>query len=83
LWPFGIFYGNVAVIFSFFLKKEVARGGERTRVLSISFIFSFFTTLPLSHSGSPVIFSLFWYVAQRKIWHPWLRLDFMASALLL
>jgi hypothetical protein len=35
------------------LKKEVARGGERTRVLSISFIFSFFTTLPLSHSGSP------------------------------
>jgi hypothetical protein len=38
---FGIFY------------KEVARGGERTQVLSISFIFSFFTTLPLSHSGSP------------------------------
>jgi hypothetical protein len=37
----------------FFLKKEVARGGEQTRVLSISFIFSFFTTLPLSHSGSP------------------------------
>jgi hypothetical protein len=35
------------------LKKEVARGGERTRVLLISFIFSFFTTLPLSHSGSP------------------------------
>jgi hypothetical protein len=34
--------------------KEVARGGERTRVLSISFIFSAFTTLPLSHSGSPV-----------------------------
>jgi hypothetical protein len=32
--------------------KEVARGGERTRVLSISFIFSFFTTLPLSHSDS-------------------------------
>jgi hypothetical protein len=28
-------------------------GGERTWVLSISFIFSFFTTLPLSHSGSP------------------------------
>jgi hypothetical protein len=25
----------------FFLKKEVARGGERTRILSISFIFSF------------------------------------------
>jgi hypothetical protein len=24
-----------------FLKKEVAQGGERTRVLSISFIFSF------------------------------------------
>jgi hypothetical protein len=24
-----------------YLKKEVARGGERTRVLSISFIFSF------------------------------------------
>jgi hypothetical protein len=39
-----------------FLKKilkEVAWGGERTRVLSISFIFSFSTTLPLSHSGSP------------------------------
>jgi hypothetical protein len=33
--------------------KEVAWGGERTRVLSISFIFSNFTTLPLSHSGSP------------------------------
>jgi hypothetical protein len=33
--------------------KEVARGGERTRGLSISFIFSFFSTLPLSHSGSP------------------------------
>jgi hypothetical protein len=38
---------------SVFLKKEVARGGERTQVLLISFIFSFFTTLPLSHSGSP------------------------------
>jgi hypothetical protein len=36
-----------------FFKKEVARGGERTRVLSISFIFSFSTTLPLCHSGSP------------------------------
>jgi hypothetical protein len=36
---------------SFF--KEVSRGGERTRVLSSSFIFSFFTTFPLSHSGSP------------------------------
>jgi hypothetical protein len=36
-----------------FLKKEIARGGERTRVLLISFIFSFFATLPLSHSGSP------------------------------
>jgi hypothetical protein len=36
---------------SFF--KEVARGGEQTRVLSIYFIFPFFTTLPLSHSGSP------------------------------
>jgi hypothetical protein len=34
-------------------KKEVARGGERTRALSISFIFSFLTTLPLSPSGSP------------------------------
>jgi hypothetical protein len=33
--------------------KEVARGGKRTLVLSISFIFSLFTTLPLSHSGSP------------------------------
>jgi hypothetical protein len=41
--------------FVLFLKKEVARGGERTRVLSISFIFSFFTTLPLSHSGSPFV----------------------------
>jgi hypothetical protein len=27
--------------------KEVSRGGEQTRVLSISFIFSFFTTLPI------------------------------------
>jgi hypothetical protein len=35
--------------------KEVARGGERTRVLLISFIFSFFTTLLLSHSGSPSV----------------------------
>jgi hypothetical protein len=35
-----------------FLKKEVARGGERTLVLSFSVIFSFFSTLPLSHSGS-------------------------------
>jgi hypothetical protein len=35
--------------------KEVARGGEQTRVLSISFIFSFFTTLPLSHSVSPSV----------------------------
>jgi hypothetical protein len=25
-----------------FLKKEVARGGDRTHILSISFIFSFF-----------------------------------------
>jgi hypothetical protein len=47
-----------------FLKKEVARGGERPRVLSISFIFSFFTTLPLSHSGSPSV-SIF-YLFQRK-----------------
>jgi hypothetical protein len=40
--------------------KEVARGvGEWTRVLSISFIFSFFTTLPLSHSGSPCFILLF------------------------
>jgi hypothetical protein len=43
------------VCFGTFFKKEVARGGEQTRVLSISFIFSFFTTLPLSHSGSPVL----------------------------
>jgi hypothetical protein len=35
-----------------FFLKEVARGGEQTRVLSISFIFSFFTTLTLSHSGT-------------------------------
>jgi hypothetical protein len=34
-------------------NKEVAWGGERTRVLSNSCIFSFSTTLPLSHSGSP------------------------------
>jgi hypothetical protein len=33
--------------------KEVVRVGERTRDLSISFIFSFFTTLLMSHSGSP------------------------------
>jgi ABC-type tungstate transport system substrate-binding protein len=32
---------------------EVARGGERTPILSISLIFSFFTTLLLSYSGSP------------------------------
>jgi hypothetical protein len=37
----------------FFFFKEVARDGERTRVLLISFIFSIFTTLPLSRSGSP------------------------------
>jgi hypothetical protein len=43
----------VFVTFSNNFFKEIARGGERTRVLSISFIFSFFTTLPLSHSGSP------------------------------
>jgi hypothetical protein len=36
-----------------FFKKEVARGGERTRVFLISSIFTFFTTLPLSHIGSP------------------------------
>jgi hypothetical protein len=35
------------------IKKEVVRGGEQTRVILISFIFSFFTSLPLSHSGSP------------------------------
>jgi hypothetical protein len=35
--------------------KEVARGGEQTWVLSISFIFLIFTTLPLSHSGSPFL----------------------------
>jgi hypothetical protein len=35
--------------------KEVTRGGERTRVLSILFIFSLFTTLPLSHSSSPTV----------------------------
>jgi hypothetical protein len=39
--------------FASFFKKEVARGGERTRVLLISFIFTFFITLPLNHSGSP------------------------------
>jgi hypothetical protein len=37
-----------------FFKKEVARGGERTRVLYVDFIyFLIFTTLPLSHSGFP------------------------------
>jgi hypothetical protein len=41
------------ILFYSIKKKQVARGGERTRVLSISFIFSFFTSLPLSHSGSP------------------------------
>jgi hypothetical protein len=35
--------------------KEVAQGGVRTWVLSISFIFSFFTTLLLSHIGSPTV----------------------------
>jgi hypothetical protein len=44
------FPGSPTILYFF---KEVARGGERTRVLSISFILSFFTTLPLSHSGSP------------------------------
>jgi hypothetical protein len=39
-----------------YLKKEVAQGGgERTLVLSISFISSFFTLLPLCHSGSPML----------------------------
>jgi hypothetical protein len=33
--------GQVPTLLIFFLKKEVARGGEQTRVLSISFIFSF------------------------------------------
>jgi hypothetical protein len=41
--------GNATIFF----KKEVARGGEQTQVLLISFTFSFFTTLPLSQSGSP------------------------------
>jgi hypothetical protein len=53
--------GRIFALFSLgsffnFFKKEVARGGERTRVLSISFIFSFLTTLLLNHSGSPQFF---------------------------
>jgi hypothetical protein len=35
-----------------FLKRLPGVRGERTRGLSISFIFSFFTTLPPSHSGT-------------------------------
>jgi hypothetical protein len=50
----------------FLLKKEVARGGERTRVLLVSFIFSFFTTLPLSHSGSPQLKLLTEYRSDRE-----------------
>jgi hypothetical protein len=44
----------VALAVGAIIKKEVAWGGERTRGLSISFMFSFFSTSPLSHSGSPV-----------------------------
>jgi hypothetical protein len=51
---------------AFFLKKEVARGGEQTWVLSILF-FSFFTTLPLSHSGSPCFISLLFGLACRAL----------------
>jgi UDP-N-acetylglucosamine pyrophosphorylase len=41
---------------NFFFLKEIARGGERTRVLSISFIFSFSPLyILLSHSGYPKI----------------------------
>jgi hypothetical protein len=66
LWPFGIFCGHLidfmtiwytyfmTICYTYFLKEN-ARGGEQTRVLLISIIFSFFTTLPLSHSGSPAI----------------------------
>jgi hypothetical protein len=42
------------LISTFHFFKEVARGGEQIRVLLISFIFSFFATFPLSHSGSPI-----------------------------
>jgi hypothetical protein len=38
----------------YYFLKEVARGEERARVLLISFIFSFFTTLLLSKSASPI-----------------------------
>jgi hypothetical protein len=38
--------------------KEVARGGVRTRVLSLSFIFSFFASLLLSHSVTVANFKL-------------------------
>jgi hypothetical protein len=58
-----------------FYYKEVARGGERTRVLSISFIFPFFTTLPLSHSGPDMAFCFMPDVKPparrgRWLWHP-------------
>jgi hypothetical protein len=51
----------------FFKKKEVAWGGERTQVLSISFIVLFTTTLPLSHSGSPHLHT-FNYVGSTHYW---------------
>jgi hypothetical protein len=41
----------------FFLIKEVARGGERTRGPLDFVYFLIFTTLPLSHSGSLPSFS--------------------------
>jgi hypothetical protein len=57
----GLVNINVQFLNEFLLTilfKEVARGGEQTQVLWISFIFSFFTTLPLSHSGSPILLTI-------------------------
>jgi hypothetical protein len=42
--------------------KEVARGGEQTRVLSISFIFSFFTTFIAEPQRLPGNHLYIWYI---------------------
>jgi hypothetical protein len=53
IWQFGCSaHATCFEVNRFF--KEVARGGEQTRALSIPFILSFFTTLALGHSGSPL-----------------------------
>jgi hypothetical protein len=49
--------GSTVIIL--FLKKEVARGGEQTRVLSISFIFSF-SPLYRRATAAPPMLSFLW-----------------------